>query len=1306
MQTTNNLFYIQQPTNNSFHIDEKTNDDDKTIHRQNHSQLTFQPLDLNLINAQSFIDLSSIDVSYSSLKMMAMIHEGELYLISGKNTGLSDTLTESIINTPALHQYCAAKLSFEIDPEIKLTNLWVNTEKKLCMSYQLKDELDLGVRVAQLDIVPCKNNESLFAQEQHLAIDLILSSTNCSDETPTLTLANRQVHARLDADPSFLWIEDAKIKLPLEANEKITGIKTCGETLQLSTRKNANSNKIYYLDARHLDKVSPKTLPIMTDMPPLAFSHFAVNNNQSFHSANPFIKNRINNIPTPKLPLAGWINGFRQRIDSGQKKWQRGRNGAALVSFAKALDPGALTLGRFLQQTLSRKTSTYIREEVITPLKQEIAAQKKHSKHWDALVKNAFYGSTSNDLHAKSEQAVKEALRQYYPAHTKSNNSSLSAFDTISTDQNPPLKSTAQTNADAQLAQELKDQIRVSKNATKAMASFFIHPSSQGKDQLRFFRHFSQLSNKLNLIISSPQFELKFKDKIKEADNIKTIQKNILACMGKGAGILNYQDVELLFPYLEQTLFNIEAYLAINSDEGDLYDAFKQKMAENSTGTLMQSIKQSLLSYQAVRQSRITYSAIGQSLRDPHIGLGKVWMHVNDKITPQTEMIHELAKRLNNMADSDSICLSSDCSADANPFDTLIKIGTLGQVSGGLIGRFEKDFDLNLTSSEGKIQFQFIQKTKDSLCLKAKAGGHFNHLNQVINCAPGTSTLSLDPISAAAALNLMQGTDKSFFFEVEKKDTEKILNYLFYQNDWQDNFNTNISNAQYRCENDHEANLNLTLNSKAKVQLGLKSGSTYLEALPKYQLSLQLQLNANLSIEHKNSLNIGDRTNSADSLTTLNLTASATLSPGSQEIEAKITKQTELDPKSPSPSMTLSSDETICADETLTKEKINPSEQSLSTEKNNALQQEESFKADTDPNIISYLRAKSQSDIRVERSQSNNENHLDGSHFGESHIDENHMDENHVTESDANESHVALNKVQENHITPLQEPQMMPHLYDTNKATNFIQHLLKIKSDLSAPHIKVLNRLLQAKEKITNNLMISADHKTKIDNAIIDLMIAIDRGHIEIHQTIAGNDIGKIIVSRCKKMTFWQKVADKIRAIFSIEPKHSQTLDQLMAQHPAGNAMFNNIKASSNSQSHNELIGRSSGIQAKVFYRLNEQQLFQITDDFATALNETEPNKAVTNMYKSLEFKELTGQPSYRLTAIEFIRKSIYEKKQNTALNEIAVLLNSTLTLTGRLGQITFEYDPDEDSTSPTTPTPKDIRNQTHGSLMSVMTPF
>ncbi|MDE1241104.1 hypothetical protein [Vibrio aestuarianus] len=264
---------------------------------------------------------------------------------------------------------------------------------------------------------------------------------------------------------------------------------------------------------------------------------------------------------------------------------------------------------------------------------------------------------------------------------------------------------------------------------------------------------------------------------------------------------------------------------------------------------------------------------------------------------------------------------------------------------------------------------------------------------------------------------------------------------------------------------------------------------------------------------------------------------------------------------------------------------------------------------------------------------------------------------------------------------------------------------------LSMQHLPpndVLPKLEELKT-LSQNSQVSSTIKNRISSLIEIFTQASKQGYHQVEKCIAAQDIGKVKVKYKAKLSWKSRFNDNWRTWLHITPKHSTSLEQLLAGNPSSLCQLAAIRGSSQSQSQLENNGKASVVTAHLYYRIaNISNLIErFTSETKAALENGNSKEIKVVMQRYMDILSRSNdcdRSNYLLNNISFKRTSYIREKPSGILPLITVSNYSQIELSEKLGEIEFNYDDSskvQDKDILTT-APTSIRNKISPSLLSI----
>lgn len=1267
----------------------------------------FSPYLAQQIDPENFVDLTSVAATEQhGLKMMLFINEeNQLCLLSGQNRGFIRSVTKD--QCQPSHTYAPLPIENK-----QFTALWVNDSQQLSVQYI--DECNVH-RVAQLQLNAKPFNSSLLserASDQRLKLepcfsDIRLASEGEAVQTDVLFANGVRKSVTLTKD-NELEVNGHKVPIPfLSSDRTITAIKTCGKQLQLSFNDNKRDKKfVCYVDFQHIDISGKCYEPVFSNLPPAAFSHFAANNKSHYSNANPFVSDQFERIGNRYFPLASWIDGIKHRVHAGDEKLVRGRTGAAILSYLKAPDPGFITVGKSIGRLI------FDREPRLSPeakvLEQEL--DKRLNPTSDQLLTE---WKESLSLGASScvsiDKSLKDTVSRYHLPSMDSfcevaeealgldfDMGKVTNAEEVTGEVHPKLSIDLLPGDCIALPKPLHLQLDCALTSTLHLEPLFskldFDPS---KDDKSVRQQMFWLKQQLEDILRHPQAGKLSPEELTMLMQLKPILEK--GCT-KGSAPLRMKDIELYFPFVQNTFANIRVCLAAHRtvtvnkaliehqaesfDEKPLeaaeakwlksdtfvevtsfdkvaLDALERKVLDEQQLKLMQSVKQGLLSVNAFDLSQKTHAKIKASLDDTHTGLGKTWSTANEQPSPAPKITQALAEQVLQMPKGDSMRLSTELKTKAfigAAKPSLPFTADLGFFA-GIAGSYQKCYDLSLSRKDKEeVILTFHRKSSSSVDLMAGSGQGWSNLTQILTYKDGNTFTCLQPLEIIFLLGAMKSSDQDFTFNIKADQLEKTLDYLNGTVDWDQEICEAMSDPQYESLICNKTEASLWTDSDMRIQFASSQSPTVATTFPRQFLRLRLQ--AGVGVEDVRQVDIGATSSQITEETKGYAYAKAAVIHGAWGHIAQDNDGVLM-------LLQLEDEATSC--HLLAGQRV---ESVLSKQSTHG-------PSDEIPNILERTKAESSAAFQAVISSSNEENSWNPPHQIELSLPE---DLQIKDLRSANEKDKASGVMKAVDITSLSPSSEMP------------QNLQQILS---------LANLLKDIE--SSNLPQKIKDKSKAN--VEALIKALDRGYLDYSQTLAASDLEEVYLSRVINVTWYQRLADQLRRLFSMEPKYSKNLGQFMQSYPQGKQLIKDMEESGKSQSQMLNLGSTSRLNALAHYRIEKEQLNKIAEgyihDMALSLTREEFDATEClnrNLSALIAVKSRADRAQYRLHQVDFSRVSMLSRNPPGLFPFLQFANQVAITSTEHLGHLNFSYDASNEEGLPS-----EVKNHVQGALMSVV---
>ncbi|CAH8190273.1 hypothetical protein L9X50_13725 [Vibrio aestuarianus] len=773
--------------------------------------LAFDPIKTQSIDVKSFVDLACVNQAHG-LKMMMSIQDGKLTLITGKNKGLLREIKHQIRGRDALSHRYKATLDWP-DNNISFRKLWVNRQQRLCAEVICQGQSHNVL----LQLNPNQYNQDLMVDNSQCSFPLSISINSLQQDNSEYNLSSESFKIQLKsgekADVTFDKNDCNSVRLkvgesikyftlPMSCDEKIIDVKPCGNWLQVSISKD-NERRILYINIPSF-AWNVKYPPIISSSPPLAFIHSASNNSEHFINANPFVGRKRRHIGNKFLPLNHLIDRIKHRIVSGQRKWNAGRKSAAIISFAKVLDPGVQSLIVWIK---GRMRASIINEELqckVNELDNEIFYIKSLLGYW------------SNDL----------MLLQVVNADTmrKSHISS------------------SQTSVN--LENELGKQITLATEKLKLIKPLFSEDVNAKPNKLgSWFKSQSNRIECLKVLENKPDDDVK-----KKLNEIK----DVLDSLSKAKySPIKSKELDLLCAFVERTILNVHLLLSLKSNPG--YElALQTKLFHEVKDELTTAVERQHFGSTAWKTAEKTSRQIGYSLNNKHNSLGKLWSRMDNSLKPDASLADQMAAQISAMPKGDTLTLTTKEGCEG--FVGVAKFGLpfVGGWFAAVLAAYEKEYSVCLESlGNGEAKLKFLRKKNKSVAGLFGTGQGFEDLTQLVKYDKG-SVVTFMPFEANLILKIMKESKRDFAFNISNEYLSETLAYLLKIKSAGSEEPTveKWTDMQYESKQENAVQLVLELNSEFRVQNGSSVSSDLFMVAPRYFASMT----ASGSLEKKRSV--------------------------------------------------------------------------------------------------------------------------------------------------------------------------------------------------------------------------------------------------------------------------------------------------------------------------------------------------------------------------------------------------------------------------------------------------------------------
>lgn len=758
--------------------------------------LAFDPIKTQSIDVKSFVDLACVNQAHG-LKMMMSIQDGKLTLITGKNKGLLREIKHQIRGRDALSHRYKATLDWP-DNNISFRKLWVNRQQRLCAEVICQGQSHNVL----LQLNPNQYNQDLMVDNSQCSFPLSISINSLQQDNSEYNLSSESFKIQLKsgekADVTFDKNDCNSVRLkvgesikyftlPMSCDEKIIDVKPCGNWLQVAISKD-NEKRILYIQISSLS-LNDNCILIVSSSPPIAFVHSASNSSEHFINANPFVGCKLRHIGNKFLPLNHWIDRIKHRIASGKRKWQAGRKSAAIISFAKVLDPGLQSLIVWIK---GRIRASKINEELqckVTQLGKEIADVKILS------------GYLNDDLKLLQVVNVITGRYPYIPLANKEKSETKNVV----------------------WHKEIIEQITLATDKLKLIKPLF-------SDEVIAKPH-KMTSWFENQLIKIKTLKDKTNSYHPELDQLE----EVLNTLSKAKySPIKTKELDLLCAFVERTILN--EYLFHSSKSIKAYDtALDRKLRSEATGELTAAIKQQHFGSIAWQTAEKTFRQIGYSLNDNNNSLGKL-LSQRDSIS----LADQLAAKVSAMPKGDKLTLRTTEGCEG--FVGVAKFGLplVGGLFAAVLAAYEKEYSVCLESlGNGETKLKFLRKKEKSVAGLVGTGQGLEDLTQLIKHDKG-SVVTFMPFEANIILKAMQESKRDFSFNVNNKDLSETLAYLLKIKSAgsQEPTVDKRTDLQYESRQTKAVKIALELKSEFRLQNGISAGSNIFMVAPRYFLGV------------------------------------------------------------------------------------------------------------------------------------------------------------------------------------------------------------------------------------------------------------------------------------------------------------------------------------------------------------------------------------------------------------------------------------------------------------------------------------
>lgn len=764
------------------------------------NRISFVPTDTQSIDVKSFVDLACVNQAHG-LKMMISIQDGKLTLITGKNKGLIRELNHKTRGDDALSHRYKATLDLPGN-NISFKKLWVDHQQRLCGEVSYKDQNNTNKScnvLLQLKSQQC-NQELVDINGQcdfPLSVSINFLEQKDSEYDPSSESFKIQLKSGEKADVTFdkndcnsVQLKVGKsiksFTLPMSYDEKIIDVKPCGNWLQVAISKD-NERRILYINIPSF-AWNVKYPPIISSSPPLAFIHSASNNSEHFINANPFVGRKRRHIGNNCLPLSHLIDRIKHRIVSGQRKLKVGRKSAAIISFAKVLDPGVQSLVVWIK---GRMRASIINEELhckVNELDKEIFYIKSLSGYWS----NA------------------SMLLQVVNAATMSSSSQTSVT----------------------LENELGKQITLATEKLKLIKPLFSEDVNAKPNKLgSWFKSQSNRIESITVLENKPDDDVN-----KKLNEIK----DILDSLSKAKySPIKSKELDLLCAFVERTILNVHLLRSLKSNPG--YElALKTKLFHEVNDELTTAIERQHFGSTAWKTAEKTSRQIGYSLNKKHNSLGKLWSRMDNSHEPDESLADQIAAQISAMPKGDTLTLTTKEGCEG--FAGVAKFGLpfVGGWFAAVLAAYEKEYSVCLESlGNGEVKLKFLRKKNKSVAGLFGTGQGLEDLTQLVKYDKG-SVVTFMPFEANLILKIMQESKRDFAFNIRNEDLSETLAYLLKIKSAGSEEPTveKWTDMQYESKKENAVQLVLELKSECRVQNGSSVSSNLFMVAPRYFASM------------------------------------------------------------------------------------------------------------------------------------------------------------------------------------------------------------------------------------------------------------------------------------------------------------------------------------------------------------------------------------------------------------------------------------------------------------------------------------
>ncbi|NGZ15404.1 hypothetical protein HGG78_16885 [Vibrio aestuarianus] len=761
--------------------------------------LAFDPIKTQSIDVKSFVDLACVNQAHG-LKMMMSIQDGKLTLITGKNKGLLREIKHQIRGRDALSHRYKATLDWP-DNNISFRKLWVNRQQRLCAEVICQGQSHNVL----LQLNPNQYNQDLMVDNSQCSFPLSISINSLQQDNSEYNLSSESFKIQLKsgekADVTFdkndcnsVQLKVGKsiksFTLPMSYDEKIIDVKPCGNWLQVAISKD-NERRILYINIPSF-AWNVKYPPIISSSPPLAFIHSASNNSEHFINANPFVGRKRRHIGNNCLPLSHLIDRIKHRIVSGQRKLKVGRKSAAIISFAKVLDPGVQSLVVWIK---GRMRASIINEELhckVNELDKEIFYIKSLSGYWSnaSMLLQVVNAATMRKSHISSSQTS------------------------------------------VTLENELGKQITLATEKLKLIKPLFSEDVNAKPNKLgSWFKSQSNRIESITVLENKPDDDVN-----KKLNEIK----DILDSLSKAKySPIKSKELDLLCAFVERTILNVHLLRSLKSNPG--YElALKTKLFHEVNDELTTAVERQHFGSTAWKTAEKTSRQIGYSLNKKHNSLGKLWSRMDNSHEPDESLADQIAAQISAMPKGDTLTLTTKEGCEG--FAGVAKFGLpfVGGWFAAVLAAYEKEYSVCLESlGNGEVKLKFLRKKNKSVAGLFGTGQGLEDLTQLVKYDKG-SVVTFMPFEANLILKIMQESKRDFAFNIRNEDLSETLAYLLKIKSAGSEEPTveKWTDMQYESKKENAVQLVLELKSECRVQNGSSVSSNLFMVAPRYFASM------------------------------------------------------------------------------------------------------------------------------------------------------------------------------------------------------------------------------------------------------------------------------------------------------------------------------------------------------------------------------------------------------------------------------------------------------------------------------------